>query len=65
MTAPTPAQIAAYDQGRQAFIDGKDSTTVTDLYPAGSTERLLWVRGWITCRAEALYARPPATEESP
>jgi hypothetical protein len=63
MTAPTPAQVRAYDEGRQAFIDGHPSLDVIDLYPNGSDLRLLWVRGWMQCRAEALYDRAPATEE--
>lgn len=62
MSAPTPAQVTAYDAGRQAFIDGKESTAVTPVYPAGSAERLLWIRGWVQCRAEALYGRRPPME---
>jgi hypothetical protein len=57
VTAPTPAQVTAYDAGRRAYADGKPSTTVTGLYPAGSEERLLWLRGFIQCRAEARHGR--------
>jgi hypothetical protein len=63
VTAPTPAQVRAYDEGRQAYIDGADSLAVADLYPAGSDLRTLWVRGWMQCRAEARYDRPPVAEE--
>jgi hypothetical protein len=62
MTAPTPAQVRAYDAGRQAFIDGKPSKAVTGLYRPDSTEHLLWVRGWVQCRAEALHGAPSPTE---
>jgi hypothetical protein len=65
MTAPTPAQVRAYDQGRQAFADGQPSLTVIGLYPPDSDLRLLWVRGWMQSRAEALYDRPAAPQETP
>jgi hypothetical protein len=63
MTAPTPAQVAAYDAGRRAYAEGQNSTAVRALYPDGSPERLLWLRGFVQCRAEARYPAP-AEEES-
>lgn len=59
MTAPTPAQVAAYDAGRQAFADGKHSNAVLTLYPAGSDERRLWIRGWVQARRDARYGPRP------
>lgn len=62
MTAPTPALIAAYDDGRRAYARGAPTTAVIKLHPAGSAERLVWLRGWLQCRAEALYGRTPPME---
>lgn len=55
---PTPAQVAAYDEGRAAYEAGEESLAVSEIYPAGSESRLLWVRGYTLARRDDLYGRP-------
>lgn len=56
--APTPGQIEAYDSGCQAYRD--DASSLTCPYPAGSENRLLWLRGYVLTRGATLYG---TTEE--
>lgn len=53
---PTPGQIEAYDAGRAAYEAGQESRAVP--YPAGSENRLLWLRGYTLARRDDLYGTP-------
>lgn len=55
---PSPAQIAAYDAGRAAYEAGEESRAVLPIYPAGSENRLLWLRGFTLARRDDLYGPP-------
>jgi hypothetical protein len=55
---PSPAQIEAFDAGVAAYQAGLDSRAVLDVYPSGSENRLLWVRGYVLTRRNDLYGPP-------
>lgn len=56
---PSPELVAAYEAGWAAHLDGEPSTSCP--YPAGSDERLVWVRGYTKHRSTVLSA--PSREE--
>lgn len=58
---PDPALVAAYNDGQAAFADGAESTTCP--HPAGSDERTVWVRGYVTARAAAGVRAPRLPKE--
>lgn len=55
---PTPAQVEAFDAGAAAYAAGQESSAVTAVYPAGSENRLLWLRGYVLARRDDLYGPP-------
>jgi len=62
MTQPDPALVAAHDAGLAAFAAGEDSTSCP--YPAGSDERLVWVRAFVQARSAAGVRIPRLPQEA-